>query len=102
MHHRASHLNFNHIEINELNIHSYESGIYLVEVDCEESHGFIYNENNEHLRKFANVNEVKDTFNECRIKQAFLVQESAYDEMCGTSNDLTTSDNQLKVEVKFN
>jgi len=98
MKHRLSHLNFNDIEIPEVNIHSFEMGHYLLEVDYNDHKGFVYDDS-DNLVRFRSVTHVKETLTECRIKQAFLIHQSAYDEMCGAEEGGT---NELKVEVRFN
>lgn len=97
MKHRLSHLNFNDIEIPELNIHSFEMGKYLLEIDYNDHKGFVYDDS-DRLLTFRSVNHVKESLTECRVKQAFLIHQSAYDEMCGAEEGVN---NELKVPVCF-
>lgn len=97
MKHRISHLNFNHVDIPLLKVHSYEMGRYLLEVDYNDHMGFVYDEQ-DRLQSFKSVNQIKDALSECRVKKAFLVHQSAYDEMCGAEEG---GNNELQVELNF-
>lgn len=97
-HHRIAHLNRRDVRIDEVTIHSFEMGKYLVEVvfDCRK--GFIVDDNNR-PQQFNSVEEVKQALTECVVRQAFLVHQSAYDEMCGGPEKV---DNTLSLAVHFN
>ncbi len=97
MKHRLSHLNFNDIEIPELNIHSFEMGDYLLEVDYNDHKGYVFDDKDQ-IVKFKNVTQVKEALHNCRVKKAYLVHQSAYDEMCGAADK---GENELKVEIQF-
>ncbi|WP_018694080.1 DUF6482 family protein [Algicola sagamiensis] len=97
MKHKYAHINRDDVEIQAMNIHSHEQGIYLVEIDYNDEKGFVANDMGE-LIQYHSVEEVKDAFNLCRVKEAFLVHQSAYDEMIGASDK---SDNTLMVPVKL-
>lgn len=54
----------------------------------------IYSENGREPKQFQNIMSIKETFNTLPIKQAWLMHQSAYDEMVGQ----TTGDgNDLKI-----
>ncbi|MDA8621410.1 DUF6482 family protein [Psychrosphaera haliotis] len=97
MKHRLSHLNFNDIEIPEVNIHSFEMGDYLLEVDYNDHKGYVFDDQ-DNIVKFRNVTQVKEALNECRVKHAYLVHQSAYDEMCGAAEG---NSSELKIELNF-
>jgi len=96
--HRYEHLNRDGVEIQHLNIHSYEMGLYLVEVELNDVKGFVYTDSDT-LKKFKSVAEVKDAFGACRVLHTHLLHQSAYDEMCGVEDDKT--DNTLSVDLGF-
>lgn len=68
----------------EIAVHSFESGIYLVEATVNGDTGYITNGNGENA-KFNSVQEVKEAFKHSKIPTKYLVEETAYDEMCGSS-----------------
>ncbi|HEX5791922.1 MAG TPA: DUF6482 family protein [Rheinheimera sp.] len=93
--HRANHLNHQDVRINELIIHSYEMGVYLAEADYDGRKAFLLDENGKPQR-FHSIDEVKLALDRCTIYKAFLVHQSAYDEMCGSPEQ---GDNILKVPL---
>ena len=94
-HHRLTHLNHQDVRIDELTIHSYEMGLYLVEADFDGRKGFIIDEQNQ-PQHFHSVEQVKKSLSDCTIKKAWLVHQSAYDEMCGGPEKV---DNTLKLAL---
>ena len=93
--HRVSHLNHQDVRINELIVHSYEMGVYLVEADYDGRKAFLMNEDNKPER-FNSVEQVMQALDRCTIYKAYLVHQSAYDEMCGGPEKV---DNTLKVPL---
>lgn len=93
--HLLQQMNFEHIHIKTLTINSYEMGIYLVEADLDDDNGIVV-DGDGHPVKFHSVEEVKNSFDNCRIDKAVLVHESAYDEMCGGPEK---GENRLEVPV---
>ena len=93
--HRVSHLNHQDVRIDELTIHSYEMGVYLVEADYDGRKAFLMNEDNKPQR-FNSVEQVMQTLDRCTIYKSYLVHQSAYDEMCGGAEKV---DNTLKVPL---
>lgn len=67
-----------------LSVHSFESGIYLVEATINAESGYIKNSEGNNLT-FHSVSEAKEAFRDCKITEMWLVEETAYDEMCGSS-----------------
>lgn len=65
-----------------LTVHSYEAGIYLVEVDIAGVPGFVVDDDERFLR-FNSPNAVKETFSHATVDKAWLVEETAYEEMIG-------------------
>ena len=65
-----------------LTIHSFESGIYLVEVTRGEATGYLADTKDELLR-FNSVNAIKDEFRDFPVEELWLVEETAYEEMIG-------------------
>ena len=78
-----------------LTIHSFEAGIYLVEVTRGQQVGFITDDAG-HNQRFSSVNEVKDVFRNSAIGQYWLVAESAFDEMVGLAEGAKT---QLRIPL---
>ncbi|WP_214000959.1 DUF6482 family protein [Arsukibacterium sp.] len=95
--HRVAHLNRQEVRIDEITIHSFEMGVYLVEVVFDSRKGFIVDDNNR-PQQFHSVEEVKLALTECVVRQAFMVHQSAYDEMCGGPEKV---DNTLRIAVHF-
>lgn len=69
--------------VKELCIHSFESGIYLVTADMHQHKGFVTDENGRHLQ-FKSVHQATQALN-TTTAPIWLVEETAYDEMCGSS-----------------
>lgn len=80
-----------------LTIHSYESGIYLVEAESNGNTGFVTDDNGNYKR-FNSVNQVKDEFHGSAIEQLWLVEESAYEEMIGLMQQDKT---QLRIALSM-
>lgn len=78
-----------------LTIHSFETGIYLVEATLAQQVGFITDDAGNNLR-FSSVNEVKDVFCNSAIGQYWLVAETAFDEMVGLAEGAKT---QLRIPL---
>ncbi len=95
--HRVAHLNRQDVRIDEITIHSFEMGLYLVEAVFDSRKGFIVDDNNR-PQKFHSVDEVKQALTECVVRQAFLVHQSAYDEMCGGPEKVN---NTLSIALHF-
>lgn len=93
--HRVAHLNHQDVRINELVIHSFEMGVYLAEADYDGRTAFLVDDDNK-PQQFHSIDEVKLALDRCTIYQAYLVHQSAYDEMCGGADK---GDNTLKVPI---
>src|SRR5690606_375393 len=91
--HRVSHLNHQNVRIDEVTIHSYEMGVYLVEADYDGRKAFLMNEDNKPQR-FNSVEQVMQALDRCTLCNSYLVHQSAYEEMCGGAGQV---DNTLKV-----
>ena len=93
--HRASHLNHQDVRIDELIVYSYEMGVYLAEADYDGRKAFFVGDDNK-PQQFHSVEEVRLVLDRCTIYKAFLVHQSAYDEMCGGPEKV---ENTLKVPI---
>ena len=93
--HRAEHLNHQDVRINELIIHSFEMGVYLAQADYDGRKAFLVNADNK-PQQFLSIEQVKQALDRCTVYQAYLVHQSAYDEMCGGTEKV---DNTLKVPL---
>jgi hypothetical protein len=93
--HRASHLNHQDVRVDELIVHSFEMGVYLAEVLYDGRQAFVVDEDNKPQR-FSSVDDVMQAMGRCTIYKAYLVHQSAYDEMCGAPEKV---DNTLKVPL---
>ena len=71
-----------HYGASKLVVHSFESGIYLVEAVLHSEHGFVTDNAGANL-KFNCVNAVKKAFKGVDIDECWLVGETPYDEMVG-------------------
>jgi len=69
--------------------------VYLAEVLYDGRQAFLVDENNK-PQQFSSVEAVKLALGRCTIYKAYLVHQSAYDEMCGTAEKV---DNTLKVPL---
>lgn len=78
-------------------IHSYESGIYLVEAKANGDTGFVTDDSGNYKR-FNSVNQVKDEFHGSNIGELWLVEESAYEEMIGLMQQDKT---QLRIPLSL-
>ena len=67
----------------ELLVHSFESGIYLVEANMGNDSGYVTNSAGDNLL-FHSIKEAKEAFSGVDAPM-WLVEETAYDEMCGSS-----------------
>ena len=67
----------------ELSIHSFESGIYLVEAAVGSNMGYVTDSKGKTI-SFHSIRDVKTTF-EGVNSPLWLIQETAYDEMCGST-----------------
>lgn len=65
----------------ELLVHSFESGIYLVEANVNKDLGYVTDAQGHNLC-FRSISEVKHSFAGVHAP-LWLIHESAYDEMCG-------------------
>ena len=93
--HRVSHLNRQDVRIDELTVHSYEMGLYLAEVQYDGRQAYLVGEDNK-PQQFHSLDEVKQALGRSTIDKAYLVHQSAYDEMCGAADK---GDNTLKVRI---
>lgn len=93
--HRAEHLNHHDVRIDLLTIHSFEMGIYLAEADYDGRKAFLVNAQNQ-PQQFHSVEEVRQALSASVIKEAYLVHQSAYDEMCGGPEKV---DNTLRLKL---
>ena len=82
----------------ELSIHSFESGIYLVEANVNSDIGYVTDDSGEHLR-FHSVQEATETFKKATVPSIWLIEETAYDEMCG-SNECHTAPMKVPLRQK--
>ena len=93
--HRASHLNHQDVRVDELTVHSFEMGVYLAEVLYDGRQAFLVGEDNK-PQQFLSIEQVKQALDRCTVYSAYLVHQSAYDEMCGGPEKV---DNTLKVPL---
>ena len=70
--------------VQELSIHSFESGIYLVEAIVDSDSGYVTDAKGENVT-FHSVREATDVFRDAPVESIWLVEETAYDEMCGSA-----------------
>lgn len=69
------------VDIQVLELHSFEMNVYLVKVKLNDEIGLVYE--GDAPKRFHSTQHVRDTFENCQIREAFMVHESPYDEMIG-------------------
>lgn len=70
------------LNIQSLEVQSFEMNVYLVKITINDESGMLY-EKPEVLYRFTSKNAVREAFQLHNIEQAWLTQHSAYDEMVG-------------------
>lgn len=73
------------ITIDRLEVQSFEMNVYLVKLTTGDTSGFVYNNKNTPMRFFS-AQQIRDLFEECKVTNAAMVQDSSYDEMIGNPN----------------
>ncbi len=73
------------IEIDRLEVQSFEMNVYLVKLEVNGETGFVYDANDKPMR-FHSSQQVRDVFELCTVHSAFMVHDSPYDEMIGNPN----------------
>lgn len=69
------------IDIDVLEVQSFEMNIYLVQLTVQGKTGMVYE--NDRPKRFHNSNQIRELFVDCRVSQSFMVHDSPYDEMIG-------------------
>jgi hypothetical protein len=72
--------------IEKVRVLSYEVNYLLVEIYVDGVSGILVDDQEKPLH-FASINHVKRALMSCKVQQAELVHESAYDEMIGNPDD---------------
>ncbi|MBU2978400.1 DUF6482 family protein [Alteromonas sp. C1M14] len=70
------------ITIDYLEVQSYEMNVYLVYLCIGKQKGLLYNINGD-LKRFYNVNQIREAFASCSVTVAVMKHDSPYDEMIG-------------------
>jgi len=73
------------IDIQKLEVQSFEMNVYLVKLYAGTREGFVYDKNDRPMR-FNNSQQIRDTFEHCEVAEAVMVHDSPYDEMIGNPN----------------
>lgn len=81
--------------INKLEVQSFEMNVYLVKVDIGGQNGFVYDNQDKPMR-FHNSQQIRDTFEHCKVKHAVMTHDSPYEEMIGNANKASE-----KMEMPF-
>jgi hypothetical protein len=70
------------LQIERLEVQSFEMNVYLVKVTIEGKVGFVYDKEDRPMR-FHNSQMVRDLFDHCDVAKAVMVHDSPYEEMIG-------------------
>lgn len=73
------------IEIDRLEVQSFEMNVYLVKLQVQGQSGFVYDNTDKPMR-FHSSQHIRDAFEHCGVAEAFMVHDSPYDEMIGNPN----------------
>ena len=73
------------IDIDKLEVQSFEMNVYLVKLHIGSESAFVFDENDRPMR-FHNSQQIRDAFEACNVKTAVMVHDSPYDEMVGNPN----------------
>ncbi|KMT66640.1 DUF6482 family protein [Catenovulum maritimum] len=85
-----------------ISVHSFESGIYLLEamrIDSSgnENSGYVIG-NSGHILKCKSLTQVKSILTKIDCNNIWLEAETAYDEMCGLAEK---PDTHMKIKISF-
>lgn len=70
------------IDIDTLEVQSFEMNVYLVKLHIENESGFVYDNADKPMRFFS-TQQIREMFEMCGVKKAIMVHDSPYDEMIG-------------------
>ena len=70
------------VDIEHLEVQSFELSIYLVKVTVAGTTGFVYDKN-DNIMRFHSSQHIRDSFGACHVEHAILVHDSPYEEMIG-------------------
>ncbi len=80
----------------DLIINSHEGDIYLVN-EQQHSSQRILCDSNHHPLRFSSISSIKQHYQDQAIDNVWLVQHSAYDEMCGLQN----TNQPMKMQLRW-
>lgn len=82
MHHFAYHsIRDATLEIDYLEVQSFEMSVYLVSLTAQGKSGLVYD--NDRPKRFFSTGQIRECFAHCAVKQAVMKHDSPYDEMIG-------------------
>ncbi|WP_414831013.1 DUF6482 family protein [Alteromonas sp. H39] len=70
------------LEIDYLEVQSYEMNVYLVWLAVGDNTGLVYDEN-DNPKRFYSAGQIRETFAHCKVDQAVMKHDTPYDEMIG-------------------
>lgn len=73
--------------VSEILLHAFESGFYLVEAEINGIKAYVTNERGDNL-SFRSIQEAREGLRGLDVPM-WLVEETAYDEMCGSTENHT-------------
>jgi hypothetical protein len=73
------------LEIDTLEVQSFEMNVYLIKLTQGEQSGFVYDAQDKPMR-FSSSQQIRDVFEHCTVHNAVMVHDSPYDEMIGNPN----------------
>lgn len=82
MKHYLSHIQKARPAIERLEVHSFETNIYLVRLQINGQFGYVYSQT-DNIQRFYNAQHIRESFADCHITESVMIHDSAYDEMIG-------------------
>lgn len=80
-----SHISDKPINIDKLEVQSFEMNIYLVKLYVNGTEGFVYSDQDRPMR-FYNAQHIREAFEGCEVTSAIMLHDTPYDEMIGNPN----------------
>ncbi len=72
----------NSVQIQYLEVQSFELNIYLVKLTVDGVTGFVYDKH-DNIMRFHSSQHIRDSFVTCNVAKAVMIHDSPYEEMIG-------------------
>lgn len=70
------------LEIENLEVQSYEMNVYLVQLTIDGNTGLVFSDKNQPMR-FYSAGHIREFFAHCEVANSFMTHDTPYDEMIG-------------------